>query len=118
MNKIKLSLLASTITLSTTLYADDSSSIEEAFKKGKASGELSLYTKHNDNSGTTKDSGYSLGNITLGYKTAVYNNFKAAIGFMANGEISEKEKGNYKSTSSDPNAPEAILNIANIQLFQ
>ena len=107
MTKIKLSLLTAAI-LSTNLSAD-SSTLDEAFKNGKVSGEISAYTTAADNGGATADSGYSLANITLGFETASLNGFKGAVGFMANTELSEKEPGDY-----GVNEPKSIMNIANV----
>ncbi len=108
MTKIKLSLLTATL-LASSLLAD-SNTLEDAFKNGTTSGEISAYTVSSDNGGTTQDSGYSLGHINLGYETDSLNGFKVAVGFMANHKFSEKENGDY----SDGTEPKAVANIANI----
>lgn len=108
MKKIQLSLLAASL-IATNLLAE-SSSLEDAFKNGKVSGEISAYGITADNGGTTIDSGYSLGSLSLGYETASLNGFKASVGFIANTEFSEKEDGDYSSVDE----PNAIMHTANV----
>ena len=109
MKKINLSILTAAL-LTSNLMAD-SNTLEDAFKNGKASGEISAYTVSNDNGGTTKDSGYSLGHINLGYETDTLSGFKAAVGFMSSTELDEKENGDYEDGRD---VPKALLNIANV----
>ncbi len=91
--------------LGSTVYA---SSIEDAFAKGKVTGELSVYTTSVNNSGSTPDTGYSLGALSLGYETASVDGFKASVGFMGATELSDKN-GGYTD-----GAPKSIMNIANV----
>lgn len=105
MKKLTMSLAVASI-LGSTVYA---SSIEDAFAKGKVSGELSVYTTSVNNSGSTPDTGYSLGAISLGYETASVDGFKASVGFMGSTKLNEKNSGNYGDS-----APRSIMNIANV----
>ncbi len=104
MKKLTMSLAVASI-LGSTVYA---SSIEDAFAKGKVTGELSVYTTSVNNSGSTPDTGYSLGAISLGYETASVDGFKASVGFMGATELSDKNGGYVDG------APKSIMNIANV----
>ena len=57
MKKLSLSVVTSAI-ITTSLYADSAANIDEAFSKGKISGEISAYTTSTNNSSTTADTGY------------------------------------------------------------
>lgn len=104
MKKLTMSLAVASI-LGSTVYA---SSIEDAFAKGKVTGELSVYTT-STNLKTGTDTGYSLGAISLGYETASVDGFKASVGFMGNTQLGEKNSGDFSDT-----APTSIINIANV----
>ena len=104
MKKLTMSLAVASI-LGSTVYA---SSIEDAFAKGKVTGELSVYTTSVNNK-QTADTGYSLGAISLGYETASVDGFKASVGFMGSTKLNEKNSGNYGDS-----APRSIINIANV----
>lgn len=108
MKKLGLSTVTAVL-LAGNLFAE-STTLEDAFKNGKVNGELSVYGIYSDNKGTTLDSGYSLGSISMGYETDTLNGFKATVGFMANSELSEKENGDYSSIDE----PKSIMNIANV----
>lgn len=106
MKKLYISSIAATI-LATSVMAD-SSSINEAFKKGKVSGDISIYSQSVKND--TADSGYTMNSIGLGYKTDSYKGFNASLAFRANHKINEKESGDY----SDGTDPEVAMSTANI----
>lgn len=108
MKKLNFSLLAAAVLAGNVMA--DSSTLEDAFKNGKTSGELSAYFTQADNGGATADSGYSLGSVSLGFETDTMGGVKAAVGFMANTEFSEKEDGDYSAGDE----PKAIMNIANL----
>ena len=120
MKKITMSVLASTL-LAGSLYAD-SSSVAEAFEKGKVSGEFGVYTTGTSNNGGVADSGFTIGTTALTYESDSFNGFKASIGFMANTLINEKNDGNDAAKlDADGNAAndydnslKSIVNIANI----
>lgn len=103
MKKLTMSLAVASI-LGSTVYA---SSVEDAFAKGKVTGELSVYTT-SANLKTGTDTGYSLGAISLGYETASVDGFKASVGFMGATELSDKNNGYADG------APKSIMNIANV----
>jgi hypothetical protein len=107
MKKLTMSLVA-VAALSSVAMAD-ATSLEDAFAKGKVSGEIGAYTTATSNSGTTADSGYSLGSVSLGYETASLNGFKASLGFMASTKLGEKVTGDYGDGT-----PKSIMNIANV----
>lgn len=105
MKKLTMSLAVSAIVASGAF----ATSLEDAFAKGKVSGEIGAYTTAASNSGGTADSGYSLGSVSLNYETASLNGFKASLGFMANTKFSEKVAGDYGT-----NAPKSVMNVANV----
>lgn len=106
---IKMSIVSATFLLAQGLYAD-ASSLEEAFKNGSVSGDITLYAEQVNNSGVTPDSGFTMGSIGLGYETDSYNGLKLALGFRTNHNFSEKEDGDY----SNGTEPRSILGVANI----
>ena len=71
--------------------------------------EVSIYAQNIDVSGTNKDSGYSVGSISIDYITNSFNNFTGNFGVRANHKITEKEKEDYEDDN-----PSAIVSIANI----
>ncbi|NVJ53238.1 MAG: Opr family porin [Campylobacteraceae bacterium] len=103
----KISLVAASLLLTSNLVAN---SIDEAFKAGTVSGDITLYGERQDNSGGNKDSGFTMGSIGLTYETGELNGFKAAVGFRGNHDFSEVEKDDY----SDGSEKEAIVHTANI----
>lgn len=108
MKKINLSILTTTL-LASSLLAN-SITVEEALKNGKISGEVSLYLEQANNNGSTKDSGYSNGSLSLGYETVSFDGFKASLGFISNTELSEKAEDDY----SDGSTPKSVMHTANI----
>jgi hypothetical protein len=120
MKKLTMSLVA-VAALSSVAMAD-ATSLEDAFAKGKVSGEIGAYTTAANNGGTSYDTGYSLGSVSLGYETASLNGFKASLGFMASTGLSEKNNGSDATKvdgDGNPaddynNAVKSIMNIANI----
>jgi len=118
MKKLTMSLAVSAIVASGAF----ATSLEDAFAKGKVSGEIGAYTTATSNSGTTADSGYSLGSVSLGYETASLNGFKASLGFMANTKLNEKNDGSDATKLDADGNPaddyadgvKSIMNIANV----
>jgi len=104
MKKLTMSLMASTV-LAGALYAE-SSSLSEAFEKGKASGEISVYTQ-SKNMKTSADSGYTMNSTSLNYSTDSIKGFTANLGFMNNHKISEKVIGDMGVSASE-------MNVANV----
>jgi len=83
-------------------------SLEDAFAKGKVSGEIGGYITSANNGGATTDTAYSLGSVALNYETASLNGFKASLGFMASTKIDSKNGGYGDDT------PKSIMNVANV----
>ncbi len=104
--KLTMSLVA-IAALSSVAYAD-ATSLEDAFAKGKVSGEIGGYITSANNGGATPDTAYSLGSVALNYETASLNGFKASLGFMASTKIDSKNGGYGDGT------PKSIMNIANV----
>lgn len=104
MKKLTMSLAVSAIVASGAF----ATSLEDAFAKGKVSGEIGGYLTSSNNGGTTKDTAYSLGSVSLNYETASVNGFKASLGFMANTKIAEKDD------DYGVNTPKSIMNVANV----
>ncbi|MDY0320460.1 MAG: Opr family porin [Arcobacteraceae bacterium] len=101
-----------------SIYAADT--LEDAFKGGTTTGELSVYTVSTDNK-TIKDSGYTVGSMYLNYATAELNGFKATFGGRANHLFNEKETDDYWTTddgkwgdSTDTSHTKAVVTEANI----
>jgi len=107
MKKIYISTIAAAIL--TTGAMAQSNTIKEAFANGKASGDISVYTERVNNSGDTKDSGFSMTSIGLNYETDSVNGFAAALGMRTNHKLHEKEDGDFDETT-----PKTVLNTANI----
>ena len=107
MKKIYMSTIAAAI-LSTGAMAE-SKTIKEAFENGKVSGDISVFSENVNASGSTADSGFTVGSIGINYETDSVNGFTAAVGFRANHEFTEKEEGDFDNT-----APDSALNTANI----
>jgi hypothetical protein len=105
----KLAKLA-TISLfaASSIYAADS--LEDAFKNGTTSGELSVYHISTDNK-TVDDTNFTVGSIYLNYVTDEINGFKATIGGRANHLFSQKNDG--YDTGSDGRV-DAVVTEANI----
>jgi len=106
MKKFTMSLVA-VATLSSVAMAD-ATSLEDAFAKGKVSGEIGGYITSANNGGATTDTAYSLGSVALNYETASLNGFKASLGFMASTKIDSKNGGYGDDT------PKSIMNVANV----
>ena len=103
----KLSLVVSSLLVVSNLSA---SNIDEVFKAGKVSGDITLYGERQNNNGGTADAGFTNGSIGLSYETGELNGFKAAVGFRGNHDFSEVEDGDY----SDGSEQKAIMHTANI----
>jgi hypothetical protein len=117
MNKtLKISLLASTILLTTNMYAD-ASSIKDAFAKGTTSGDITAYYENSDIDAGS-DVGFSSASMGLGFETDSINGFSAAVGFRAQTEISEKNDGDYDGAyANDAVMHTAAIKYANSDFF-
>jgi hypothetical protein len=91
-----------------SIYAADT--LEDAFKGGTTTGELSVYTVNTDNK-TADDTSFTLGSIYLNYITADLNGYKATIGGRANHLFTQKNDG--YDTGSDGRV-NAVVTEANI----
>ena len=94
MKKGYLSIIAMTAILATSLGA---SSLEDAIKNGKVTGDVSVFLESRDVTKGTPDTyyadtGWAVGSVALGYKTAPYYNFSAGIGFRAAAPLWEDDK--------------------------
>ncbi|MGA1932477.1 Opr family porin [Arcobacter sp. YIC-464] len=105
----KLSIIASTLVLSCAAYA--ANNVDEAFKNGKVSGDVSVHHQSENKTAGTNDSGFTAGSIGLNYETDSLNGFKLNAGFRANHEFSEKEAGDYEGEFEN----DAVINTANIE---
>lgn len=107
----KFSLFTCALLLSTsTVFAADS--IDEAFKSGKVSGDITLHTVKYDNEGVV-DSGFTAGTVGLAYETGTFYGLSAKMGFRANHEFSEVEEGDYENSfAHDALMTEAYLKYA------
>ena len=104
MKKLTMSLAVSAIVTSGAF----ATSLEDAFAKGKVSGEIGAYTTAASNSGGTPDTSLSLGSVSLNYETASLNGFKASLGFMANTKFDSKNDTTFDG------APKSVMNVANV----
>ena len=103
----KINLITSTLLLSST-FAFGADSIDTAFKEGKVSGSLNLYTENYDHK-TTTDSGFNSGDIELSYETGNFMGLSGKVGFVGAHEFSEKENGD-----ADILASKALMSEANL----
>lgn len=94
----RLSLIASLTLLSSTSVFADSNSIDEAFKNGKVSGDISAHYETWDRNGGEKDSGFSTPSIGLRFETDTFKGFSAAVGFRGNTQTSEEHNSDYEDT--------------------
>jgi hypothetical protein len=92
-----------------SIFAADT--LEDAFKGGTTTGELSVYGVSTDNK-TAKDSGYTVGSMYLNYSTAELNGFKATLGARANHLFNEKEADDYWGGAEHVNAVVTEANIS------
>lgn len=95
MKKSYLSLIVMATTLTTSLSA---SSLEDAIKTGKITGDVSMFFESRNVTNGIPDTYYantswSVGSIGLGYKTNSYNDFSGAVGFRAATALWENDKG-------------------------
>lgn len=107
MKKIYISTIVAAV-LSTGALAE-SKTIKDAFANGKVSGDISVYTENVNASGSTADSGFTVGSIGLNYETDSINGFKGALGLRINHELTEKEEGDFDNTT-----PKSVFNTAHL----
>ena len=107
--KKQLSIITSAVILSTSFAHADAQNINEAFKNGTVSGDLSAHTQEVDD-GTSK-SGFSSATFGLNYETASVNGFSAQAGFRANHELTSKNDGDYDGEFAN----NALMTLANIK---
>jgi hypothetical protein len=103
-----LHLTAASLLLTSSIYANDS--IDQAFKNGKVTGDVTLYGEKQNNTNNNPDSGFTSGSIGLAYETGDINGFKAALGFRGNHDFSEVEDNDYDGG----NDVKSLLHTANI----
>lgn len=106
----KISLIAASLILTSSLVVADNS-FDNAIKSGTVSADVTLHGETQSNSGSTKDAGFTMGSINLGYETGEFYGFKANVGFRANHDFSEEENGDYDGGNDDT---KALLHTANI----
>lgn len=109
-----ISLVASGLILSSSL-SFGADSLESAFKEGTTSGSLTAYTIKSDNKGGEKDSGFTNGNVTIGYETASYMGLSAKAEFKGNLKIDELENGNYDDTTDSPFQNNSLMTEAYVK---
>lgn len=107
--KKQLSIITSAVILSTTAAYADSNSVEEAFKNGKVSGDVSVHYQKTSTKNDV-DAGFSAASVGVNYKTDSINGFSVEAGFRANHELSEEENGNFTGEFAN----DAVMNLANI----
>jgi len=90
----------------------NASEIKSIFSKGTVSGDVTMYGEQQNNNGLNKDAGFSMGSIGLGYETANFSGFKAAVGFRGNHKFTEVEDRDYDAGNID--YPTALMHAANI----
>jgi hypothetical protein len=105
----KLSIITSAVLLSTSLVYADANNINDAFAKGKVSGDISLHTQQTDD-GTSK-AGFSAATLGLNYETASVNGFSAQAGFRGNHELTSKNAADYDGAFAN----KSVMTLANIK---
>ena len=80
--KKQLSIITSAVILSTS-FAYGADSIDEAFKTGSVSGDITLYGSTADNKDGNPDSDFAAATTGLAYETASFKGLKAKAGFRA-----------------------------------
>lgn len=98
----------------------DASSLEEAIKNGKTTGDVSMFFESRDVTKGVPDTYYAntawaVGSMGLGYKTDSYNNFSAAVGFRAATALWENDKG-FKTYHGTGDSTERIWEGDNVLL--
>lgn len=102
--------LALVAALSCVAIASGSETLEEAFKNGKASGDVSAYyeSRHvtkGEKSTYFENTAWAIGSVGLGYESDFYKNFKLGVGFRASAPFYEGDKnfdtGNGKGDSTE-----------------
>ncbi|PPK57480.1 porin-like protein [Malaciobacter marinus] len=112
--KRQLSLIASVAILSASSVYADSNSIDEAFKNGKISGDVSVHYETWDRNGGEEDSSFSTPSIGLKFETDSFKGFSAAVGFRGNTQTSEKNHNDYEDTMvEDGSVTEAYIHYEN-----
>ncbi|AXH10421.1 hypothetical protein CP960_04790 [Malaciobacter halophilus] len=112
--KKQISLIASAAILSATAVYADSNSIDEAFKNGKVSGDVSFHYQTWDRNGGEEDSSFSTPSVGLKYETDSFKGFSAAVGFRGNTQTSEKNHNDYENEmAEDGSVTEAYIHYEN-----
>ncbi|AXH15705.1 hypothetical protein CP985_05120 [Malaciobacter mytili LMG 24559] len=112
--KKNLSLFASAAILCTTSLFADSTSIDEAFKNGKVSGDISVHYETWNKKGGEEDSGFSTPSVGLKFETDTYKGFQAGVAFRGNTELSEENHDDYEATmQKDGSVTEAYVQYEN-----
>lgn len=108
--KKQLSIIASALVLTSSAVYADSKNVDEAFKNGKVSGDISVHTQSWDNGAGNKDAGFTAGTIGVNYSTDSVNGISANAGFRAGHKFGEKENDDYKGDFEQ----NSVMNVANI----
>ncbi len=117
--KNKLSLAVSALVLSSSV-AFAATTIDSAFKEGKASGSLALYGAKYDLKDGGADSGYGNGNATVAFETASLYGFTAKAEFKGNLKLGEVEHNDYNNDDAFQNhslMTEAYVKYTNDSFF-
>lgn len=104
----KLSIIASALVLTSAAYA--ANSVDEAFKNGKVSGDISVHHQAWDNGNGNADSGFTAGTFGLNYSTDSFNGFTVNAGLRAAHKFGEEENDNFKGDFEE----NSTMNVANI----
>jgi hypothetical protein len=104
-----ISLITSGLILSSSM-AFGADSIDSAFKEGKASGSINLYTVSQDNKAGNADSAFSSGDIEVSYETGIFNGFSGKVSFIGAHVFDEKNTGD-----ADDIASKSLLSEANLK---
>ena len=108
--KKQLSIIASALVLTSSAVYADSKNVDEAFKNGTVSGDISIHNQSWDNGTGNKDSGFTAGTIGVNYSTDSVNGISANVGFRAGHKFGEKENDDYKGDFEQ----NSVMNVANI----
>ena len=98
MNKNYFSLAAVLVLTSSSLMAADS--LEEAFKTGKAEGNIGVYAQQYDYKHAPSE-GFGSGNVAIFYETDPLYNVSLGFGASGNTKLWERHDDNYESAIAD-----------------
>ncbi len=93
--RLQLSLAVLGCLVASSLSADGAEDLKSAFVNGTANGGLIFYGQMQNNSGESRDSGFNMGSVELGYETGSFKGFKGTVGFRSSHKLSEEEDGDF-----------------------